>query len=74
MTDTSITYLVAACAGVFGLAAFIWFFALPAASAYSRGRERVAAMFLSLYVLAALVGGGVAIGALIIFYWPDIFG
>ncbi len=70
MDGTSITYLTIACAGVFGLAAYIGFIVVPAWTAYSRLWERVAATFLTLYVLAALVGVGVVIGAAI-FYYSD---
>lgn len=63
MDNTSITYLVGACAGVFGLAAFAAFIVVPAWGSYSRVWERVAATFLSLYVLGALVGIGIAGGA-----------
>ena len=73
MSTTSVTYLVAACAGVFSLAAFsVWILA-PAWSAYSRAWERVAAIFLSFYVLAALVGGGIGVGAVIVYYWDRLF-
>ena len=70
MSGTSITYLTIACAAVFGLAAYIGFIIVPAWTAYSRLWERVAATFLTLYVLAALVGVGVLIGAAI-FYYSD---
>ena len=68
MSNTSITYLVAACAGVFSLAAFVGLIVVPAWQSYTRLWERVAATFLSLYVLATLVGAGVLIGAAIFFY------
>lgn len=73
MTDTSITYLVGACLGVFGLASFCALVVAPAVTAYKRPLERVGAVILSLYVLAALVGIGVVLGALIIFEWPKFF-
>lgn len=73
MTNTSITYLVGACSGVFGLAAFIALVVVPAVSAYSRPWQRVAAVVLSGYVLAALVGVGIVLGALIVVEWPRVF-
>jgi predicted acyltransferase len=73
MTNTSITYLVGACLGVFGLAAFCALVVVPAVTAYKRPLERVGAAILSLYVLAALIGVGVVLGALIIFEWPKFF-
>jgi hypothetical protein len=42
-------------------------------TAYRRPLERVAAVFLSLYVLAALVGLGVLLGAVVILEWPRLF-
>ena len=72
MSNTSITYLVGACAGVFSLAAFTAWVVAPAWSSYSRAWERVAAVFLSLYVLAAFVGAGIAAGAAVIYFWDRI--
>ena len=46
---------------------------MPAVTAYRRPLERVAAVVLSLYVLAALVGVGVLLGALIVLEWPRLF-
>jgi predicted acyltransferase len=73
MTNTSITYLVGACLGVFGLAAFCALVIAPAVTAYRRPLHRVGAVVLSLYVLAALIGVGVVLGALIIIEWPRVF-
>jgi hypothetical protein len=73
VSNQSITYLVAACAGVFGLAVFCALVVAPAITAYRRPFERVAVVILSLYVLAALVGVGVLAGALVVFEWPRIF-
>lgn len=73
MSNQSITYLVGACACVFGLAAFCALILVPAVSAYRRPLQRVVAIVLSLYVLAALVGIGVLVGALIVVEWPRLF-
>ncbi len=69
MTETDVTYLVAACAAVFSLALFVGLILAPAWSAYSRIWERVAASVLSLYVLAVLVGIGVAGGLAVVYFW-----
>ena len=75
MTNTSVTYLVAACCGTFAVAAFVGLVLIPAVSSYSRLWERLAAAFLSLYVLAAFVGLGVLAGAWIwLWVWPRVFG
>lgn len=72
MSNTSITYLVGACAGVFSLAAFSAWIVVPAWNSYSRGWERVGALFLSLYVGAAFVGLGIAGGAAVIWFWDRL--
>jgi uncharacterized membrane protein len=73
MTSQSITYLVGVSLGVLGLAAFCALIVVPAVTAYRRPLERVAAAFLSLYVLAALVGIGIVLGALLVIEWPRLF-
>lgn len=74
MSNTAITHLVLACAAVFGLAAFVWLIAVPAIQSYSRLWERMAAGFLSLYVLATLLVLGLVAGGAVIYYWPRVFG
>ena len=73
MSDQTITYLVGACLGVLGLSAFCALVLAPAVTAYRRPLERIAVVILSVYVLAALVGVGVLVGALIVFEWPRVF-
>jgi hypothetical protein len=72
MTSTQITYVVASVCAIGTLAAFIALIAFPAWSAYSRTWERVAASFLSLFVLVALVVVGALGGAAIAYYWDSI--
>lgn len=69
MSRTDINYLVAVCAGVFGLALYTGLILVPAWTAYSRLWERVAASILSLYVLAVLIGVGVAGALAVVYYW-----
>jgi hypothetical protein len=73
MTNTQITYLVGGCLGVLGLAAFCWLVLAPAITAYRRPAQRVAVVILSAYVLAALVGVGIVLGALVVLEWPRVF-
>jgi hypothetical protein len=73
MSNQNITYLVGGCMGVLGLVAFGMLVVVPAVTAYRRAWQRVAAMVLSLYVLAALIGVGVLAGALVVFEWPRLF-
>jgi hypothetical protein len=73
MSNTSVTYLVGACLGVFGLAVFCALVIAPAVTAYRTPLQRIGAVILSLYVLAALVGIGIVLGAVIIIEWPRLF-
>ena len=73
MSNQSITYLVGAFLGAAGLSAFCAFVVAPAITAYRRPIERVAVVILSLYVLAALIGVGIVVGAAIVIEWPRVF-
>ncbi len=73
MSNTTVTYIVGAGCGVIGLVAFCLFLLAPVVTAYERPLQRVAAVVLSLYVLAAFIGVGVLLGALIILEWPRVF-
>jgi hypothetical protein len=73
VSNQTITYLVAACLGVFGLTAFCALVVVPAITAYRSPLQRAAVVILSAYVLAALIGVGVLLGALIVFEWPRVF-
>ncbi len=72
MSNEQITYVVAGLCGLLILAAFAWLIVVPAWNSYSTIWERLAASFLSLYVLAALLLAGVAGGAAIIYFWDTI--
>jgi hypothetical protein len=74
VSNTAVTYLVAACCGVFGLAAYAAWILVPAWTAYSRLWERMAAVFLSLYVLAAFMGVGLVGGAAVVWFWDSLAG
>ena len=69
MSNTTITYVVAGVCGVLALVAFVVWILMPALTAYSRWYERVGAAFLSLYVLAAMVGVGLLGGATVVWFW-----
>jgi hypothetical protein len=72
VSNTAITYLVGAFAGVLSVAAYSAWVLVPAWSAYSRAWQRAAAAFLSLYVLAAMVGLGIVAGGAVIWFWDRI--
>jgi hypothetical protein len=65
-------YLLFGGAGLVSLLAFGLLILAPALGAYPRPWEKLAAGFLSLFVLAALVLIGLAIGVSIVYYWDDI--
>lgn len=73
MSNITVTYVVGAGCALIGLVAFCSLLLAPAITAYRRPLERVAAVVLSLYVLAAFVGVGVLLGALVILEWPRVF-
>jgi hypothetical protein len=61
--------LVSVCAAVFTLALYAGLILVPAWSSYSRLWERLAAAVLSLYVLAVLIGVGVAGALAVVYFW-----
>jgi hypothetical protein len=69
MSNTDKIHVIVAGCGVIVLAAFIGLLLVPAWKSYSRVWERVAATFLSLYVLAACLALGAAGGAGIVWLW-----
>ena len=64
-----ITYLVAGVCGAVGIAAFVGLILVPAVGAYQRTWERIVAMALSFYVLAAMVGLGLLGAAGFVWVW-----
>ena len=65
-------YLLYAVAAAICLLVFVTLILTPALSSYGRVWEKAAAGFLSLFVLAALVIGGVVIGLAVVYYYTDI--
>jgi hypothetical protein len=65
-------YLLYGVAAAICLVVFVSLILTPALSAYGRIWEKAAAGFLSLFVLAALVIGGVVIGLVVVYYYTDI--
>jgi hypothetical protein len=65
-------YLLYGIAAAICLVVFVTLILSPALSSYGRIWEKAAAGFLSLFVLAALVLGGVVIGLVVVYYYTDI--
>jgi hypothetical protein len=72
LTDLGHQYLLYGIAGALCLVVFVILILSPALSAYGRIWEKAAAGFLSLFVLAALIIGGVVIGLAVVYYYTDI--
>jgi hypothetical protein len=70
----TITYMIIAAAGAIALGAYVSLILVPAWTAYGRTWERVAAAFLTLFVLAAFAGVGLGSGLVIVYFWDDIIG
>ena len=69
MSRSQINELVAGASAVIGVAVYAGLILRPAWTAYSRLWERLAAAVLSLYVLAVLVGAGVAGALAVVYFW-----
>ncbi len=65
-------YYLFGAAGLVSLLAFGGLILAPALGSYGRTWEKFAAAFLSLFVLAALVLAGLAIGLLVFYEWDQI--
>ena len=72
LTDLGHQYLLYGIAAAICLVVFVTLILTPALSAYGRVWEKAAAGFLSVFVLAALVIGGVVIGLAVVYYYTDI--
>jgi hypothetical protein len=72
MSNLDVTYLVVAGAGALSLVVWIALVLVPAWTAYSKVWERLAATVLSLYVLAAFVAVGAAMGAAFLWYFDEL--
>jgi hypothetical protein len=72
LTSLAHQYLLYGAAGAVCLVVFVTLILSPALSAYGRVWEKAAAGFLSVFVLAALVLGGIVIGLAVVYYYNDI--
>ena len=72
MKIMSTEVMIFAGAGLITLIAFTTLILVPAIGSFSRAWEKATAAALSLIVLVALVGLGLAIGVAIVYYWDDL--
>ena len=70
--DDQITYAVAGAAVLISLTAWILLIVIPAWSSYWRLRERILAVVMSVYILAAFVGMGACAGAVFLYYYDRL--
>ena len=64
--DPSPTQIALVAAGAVAYLAYVVFILAPAWGSYGRLWERMAAGFLSLYILAAVIGAGALVGVLVV--------
>jgi predicted cation transporter len=72
MSNTALTYLIAAIVGVTSLSLWSWLILIPAYTAYARWWERAVAVLMSIYVLVAMLAAGGLIGAIFLWYYDRI--
>lgn len=72
MTDRQTIYTIVGAAAVISLAAWVGLVAVPAWTSYWRLRDRVVAVLLSVYVLAAFVLAGAGVGAVVLWYYDRL--
>jgi hypothetical protein len=65
-------YLLFGGAALVSVLAFTVLILVPALGSYGRTWEKATAALLSMFVLIALIGLGVAVGVLIVYFWDDI--
>lgn len=71
LSDPGSTEMAVALAGPLALAAYVGLILIPAWTSYGRWWERIAATFLTFYIVAALIGIGAAIGLGIIWTYDE---
>jgi hypothetical protein len=72
MSDRQITYVVVGAAAVISLIAWLLLIAVPAWTSYWRLRDRLVAVLLSVYILAAFVLAGAGIGVAVLWYYDRL--
>lgn len=71
LSNPGSTEIVLALCAPLGIAAYVGLILVPAWTSYGRWWERLAATFLTFYIVAALVGIGAAIGLGIIWTYDE---
>ena len=66
LTQLTVTQISVAAGGLIVLVAYVVLIVVPAWGSYGRWWERFAASFMTLFILATLLGLGAAVGALVV--------
>jgi hypothetical protein len=69
LTQLSTTEIAIGAGALIALVAYAVLIVVPAWTSYGRWWERIAASFMTLFILASLVGVGAGIGGLIVVNW-----
>jgi O-antigen ligase len=69
LTKLTTTEIAIGVGGFIALVAYVALIVVPAWASYGRWWERIAASFMTLFILASLVGVGAGIGGLIVVNW-----
>jgi hypothetical protein len=69
LTKLTTTEIAIGVGGFVAFVAYVIFIVAPAWGSYGRWWERIAASFMTLFILATLVGIGAGIGGLIVVNW-----
>jgi hypothetical protein len=72
MIEDRVTQIVIGATVLVSLAAWVALIAVPAWRSYWRLRERLIAMVMSVYVLAAFVVAGGGVGAVVLWYYDRL--
>ena len=72
MTNQTWTYIAIGAAGAISMAAWAVLILVPAVGSFSRVWERLVAVVLGLYVLAAFVLVGLLLGGLFLWYFDEL--
>jgi hypothetical protein len=70
--EDRITYIVVGVAALLSLVAWVLLIAVPAWRSYWRLRERILALVMSVYILAAFLGAGVGVGGAVLWYYDRL--
>jgi hypothetical protein len=71
LSQLSVTEIALGSGGLVALIAYVVLIAIPAWTSYGRWWERIGAVFMTLFILATLLGIGVGIGAAVVWTYDQ---